>query len=1178
MRLNHSMVSISNTLFLGKGNENMRNKKIVAQLAALSLVFGMAGVGTSWADEIIIDGQVPTILDPATRNDVTDSTTWLTKNEDGSFTVSNRDVKGAWNYNNSKLIANNVNFIDGGENFAEVGPSDGSTFIMNGGSIQTTDMRFSADSGSTAIINDAKITTGAFSNNSEVTLKNCTTSGSILYAGNAYAEENEDGTIDNAPVAEGLHEGRFTIDGGTANVKNVLVQNKALFTVTNGATLDLTGDTSAWDKELVEATGITNKGNLTVRAWGPNTDLAERENNTYINHLDQASTFKVTGKSTVKADTIDLQGNTPGKDDKTGKEIINRAKFIAEGNSNVTVNNMNIGKYGYGNFNDSQLTVNGNLSVTGIGYEDNYKYPYGLEMTGGSATLNEVVMTNYGEVAFNDATVTAKNITVADSSLKITGGSFKADTLTIKEKDYDEDNDNVELSVMNGKVELNNATFEEYGHADIKDSQFTVNGTLSLVASEPIADKGVNFFGGTATLNDVKTNHRELEFTGTTTNAKTVTANDSTIRFMGGTFNADDVSLTDNTAFCAYRNANVDVKNMTADHSYVYVGRSDDIFDDEVSAADMYVQKLTLKNDSQIVLAAGTLNSDTIDLDKSTIDIEGVGTLIANKMTLNDTTLSLKGIEQGKTATLSLADIAAYDVAKNGVHVEVKDQLVMNGGTLTVNDGSTLTTNKMALTGNSKVEVTGDKSSYTINGSGDSDNVIDEGSKIHATKGGTINIAKGAAIKATADADNNVNTIIISDASSKVNFGGENKLFVKDAKTNENYNISNAVKTADGQTTGKTFDTIYGDNIFTEGTKVGDDGTVVFKKNYEEAMQTSRFANIIKAADQSTGVLKDFLNTAYGELNGGDITKGNAALDHAVTAGEMAGVTHGTYGFAEDLSGMVAAHKADGQGIWAQYLRQDKKVDGFKVGGRDAKYDVKYNGFLIGGDFATSETSRTGIAFAYADGNNTSKDGIYTKNDTKYYGGDIYHQFTAGGIQYKADIGYIKSENDLKQIQLGTTITGSTDGNTFFAGIRGEKEIALGASSLTPYAGLRFYRVHTGDFTDSLGMKHETENANIWNLPIGVIYRHEVQNGNWNVTPVAELGYNFVMGDKDTKETVRFGTAADTFAFDIGESSFIGRLGVEANNGTWTLGGGYRYQKGSDTQSNQWYLQAGFHF
>ena len=1109
----------------------MRNKKIVAQLAALSLVFGMAGVGTSWADEIIIDGKVPTILDPATGNDVTDSTTWLTKNEDGSFTVSNRDVKGAWIYNNAKLIANNVNFTDGGDYFAEVGPENGSTFIMNGGSIQTTDMRFSASTGSTAIINDAKVTTGAFANNSEVTLKNCTTTGSILYAGNEYPEENEDGTFDKTPLEEGVPEGRLTIDGGAAHVNNVLVQNKAQFTVKNGATLDLTGDTSAWDKELVEATGITNKGNITVRAWGPNTESAEKENNKHINQLDQASTFKVTGKSTVKADTIDLQGNTPGKDDKTGKEIINRAKFIAEGNSNVTVNNMNIGKYGYSNFNDSQLTVNGKLSIESIGKDDGYDKPYGLEFIGGSANLNEVSVTKYGELGFSSAAVTAKNVTVDNSSVESCDGTFQADVVNL----------------------ANDSELDFYDGVNAKIGQLT-------------ADNSGVYLG-----NLTDENGKESKGTPNVTISQMTLKNNSDFLLEKGSLHSDTMTLTEN-ATAKFRNGvKADIGQLTADASHVYLTA------DSENEPNISISQMTLKNNSGLVLEKGTVNSDVIQMDDSSIDIQGVGTLIAKKMTLNNTTLSLHGIEN-TVATYDLGSIGLYDVTKDGVKVDVTDKLEMNGGTLIVNDGSKLTTQKTALTGNSAIEVSGTNSTYTISGSANDDNVIDAGSQINAIKGGTVNVEKDTAIKASIGEGNKINTIISADKDSTVSMGQNTRLVIKDAKANVKYNVKDVVDNKGNSVGEKQFSEFYGDTIFTKSTgKVNPDGTITLENNEAALAQTSMTPHLAIAAFNSTGALNTFFKSAF-NATGATQESGNNALDHATGAAEMAGVTHGTYGFAEDLSGMVAAHKADGQGIWAQYLRQDKKVDGFKVGGRDAKYDVKYNGFLIGGDFATSETSRTGIAFAYADGNNTSKDGIYTKNDTKYYGGDIYHQFTAGGIQYKADIGYIKSENDLKQIQLGTTITGSTDGNTFFAGIRGEKEIALGASSLTSYAGLRFYRVHTGDFTDSLGMKHETENANIWNLPIGVIYRHEVQNGNWNVTPVAELGYNFVMGDKDTKETVRFGTAADTFAFDIGESSFIGRLGVEANNGTWTLGGGYRYQKGSDTQSNQWYLQAGFHF
>lgn len=602
--------------------------------------------------------------------------------------------------------------------------------------------------------------------------------------------------------------------------------------------------------------------------------------------------------------------------------------------------------------------------------------------------------------------------------------------------------------------------------------------------------------------------------------------------------------------------------------------------------ADVTVHQLNMKGNSTIAIENGQLNSDQITMDKSTIDIAGVGTLIANKMTLNNTTLSLSGI-QNKAATLALdadEDIQPLDVTQNGVTVEVKDTLDMKGGMLQVNDGSKLITNQMKLANGSTVNVVGPGSSYTINGK---ENVMSGNAQIAVTGGGSVKLAEGAGIKAEADANNKVKTIITADAGSTVDVT-KGSLYIANAKRDGTvYDVSTAVKSGT-ENKGNAFDKIYGNSRRTIAIKKDANGNYTFKSNIDEIAKNSPIYNILNEADQNEGKLAEFaefMDKALGEGTFGEgMTEAqqnalaNNALEHAAAIAEMAGVTHGTYGFAQDFSGMIADHKGEGSGIWANYLRQDKKVDGFQVAGRKAKYDVKYNGFLIGSDLISDETSRTGIAFAYADGSHTEKDGVIGKNDTKYYGGDVYHHFTADGIQYKADIGFIKSDNDLEQTQLGTTIKGSVDGNAFFAGIRAEKKIALGASSLTPYAGLRYYRIHTGDFTDSLGMKHETENANLWNLPVGVEFRHEVKNGNWSLTPVAEIGYNFAMGDKDTKETVSLGNAADTFAFDIGESAFLARLGVEAENSTWTLGGGYRYQKGSDTQSNQWYIQAGYRF
>ena len=77
-----------------KRGMQMKSKKMLAQIAAFSLVFGMTGVVSSLADEIILDGT--TVKFP---NDAIS----LVKNEDGSFSEVPSE---------SIMITSDYNFID----------------------------------------------------------------------------------------------------------------------------------------------------------------------------------------------------------------------------------------------------------------------------------------------------------------------------------------------------------------------------------------------------------------------------------------------------------------------------------------------------------------------------------------------------------------------------------------------------------------------------------------------------------------------------------------------------------------------------------------------------------------------------------------------------------------------------------------------------------------------------------------------------------------------------------------------------------------------------------------------------------------------------------------------------------------------------------------------------------
>ncbi len=545
-------------------------------------------------------------------------------------------------------------------------------------------------------------------------------------------------------------------------------------------------------------------------------------------------------------------------------------------------------------------------------------------------------------------------------------------------------------------------------------------------------------------------------------------------------------------------------------------------------------QKLTIKNENLISLYnQGTMQVGTLVSDGGVTRIVGDGTLTVEEAILSPTSFQL-GSESDESDPSSIK--------------MTTKKLSLQSGELSIYSGS-----------------------YEIQGE---ENVFGEGAKISVKSGGTFSMAEGAAIHAEADQNRKMKTVVEAEEDANVDVS-KGTLYISNVKTDgKPYDISTAVMRTDTTPLGN-FAKVYGASRSVVGTKIGE-WQYAFGSSISEIAKDSAIPNILIAADASSGALKDFIDKAFGV--GMTDAEGHNAFEREVSMAGMLGVTHGTYSFAEDMSGLIADHAGKECGIWATYVHRDRNVDGFSAIGRKAKYDMKYNGILLGGDFRTRENARTGLAFMYADGSHTGKDGVSGKADTKYYGLDVYHYFQAGGVSYKADIGYIKSDYDLEQTQLGMTVKGDVGGNAFFAGIRAEKDFACGTGKVTPYAGLRYYRVHTGDFTDSFNVKHETSTVNIWSLPLGVEFRHESKNGAWTVSPVAELGYRFILGGKDTNETMHYNTASNSYRIDVAENSFLARLGIEAESPAWSLGGGYRYQKGSNSRANEWYLQVGYRF
>ena len=321
-------------------------------------------------------------------------------------------------------------------------------------------------------------------------------------------------------------------------------------------------------------------------------------------------------------------------------------------------------------------------------------------------------------------------------------------------------------------------------------------------------------------------------------------------------------------------------------------------------------------------------------------------------------------------------------------------------------------------------------------------------------------------------------------------------------------------------------------------------------------------------------------------LKSGDADKATVAINSVANMGELAGVNHGTYSMSNAMTDAVANHLSlathgeQDKDIWAHYIHNKEDIDGMDFGGVDGSYEAQYNGIVVGSDLYKNGKTTAGIALSYADGNiNGSNIASSTKNDAEYYGASLYGRIDNGNSAILGDISYMHSDNDITQNNSGHEITASADADAFSIGIRAEQAYEAGAGKFVPYAGIRYMHLGAGDYSNSLGMEYNADDQNLWLLPVGVTYSAEVQSGDWTVKPIAEVGYVWTMGDRDTDQTVSLNGASDTFGFETADSgSFIGRLGIEAEKADVTYGLSYEYQKGDTVKANKWMANLTFSF
>ncbi|HIX83097.1 MAG TPA: autotransporter outer membrane beta-barrel domain-containing protein [Candidatus Megamonas gallistercoris] len=398
---------------------------------------------------------------------------------------------------------------------------------------------------------------------------------------------------------------------------------------------------------------------------------------------------------------------------------------------------------------------------------------------------------------------------------------------------------------------------------------------------------------------------------------------------------------------------------------------------------------------------------------------------------------------------------------------------------------------------------------------------------------------------------------------------------------------------------------------YAEGSNADNKFTVIYKENADlsdaerQRAVDAAVASFGRYGENTRGIWNGIIGNGTATNPGAkdmfrdfSISTNTAAVEQGLYTGMMlgedSGVTSNAISMAQDFADNAQLRLSftqdnltdetvgeKGGAIWAKYLHNSHDLDDMGSSFGPISADNDYDGIMVGADFARKGNFQSGIAFAYGDGDGS---GRVTKNDFDMWGVSLYGNVKNGDTNIIGDIGFSQSSNDIESNLWGQAYNADRDLDIFTMGVRAEKLYRNGDTQIVPYTGLRYMRVNPDDYSTTYNGKkafdYDTDNMNIWTLPIGVSLRNEtVTESGWNITPRLDLAYIWAFGDTDNDLTVNAGSGYDTLNYTVMDSgSFLGSIGVDFSNGDWTYGLGYSYQKGSHAENNRWFVNIDYNF
>lgn len=989
-----------------------------------------------------------------------------------------------------------------------------------------------AEKGGKVTINDAVLNTGvsAFGNGSEVTVKNSSisTKGSIyalaggkIYlngdANTVYSVDGEDVFMVLTTKKDGTSdESLIEINGGTLKAENLRY---------------LVGkdDSNHWLTELKDDGYVITKGGIVLKDNGV---IETKGDQIFERGVDITSDEAVLASTSgdVTNDAISYEGGTLRlTDEKYSLNYVATAKKALDALAYDSTTSIVM---------TGDLVTNGEINEITVGE---------AASVGDEIALDKVIVNADKNLLVGSTTATG-NIEGVEVKDKVANG-FSAGKLNLAA-------DSTGMVITNGEnVTLGGSAGDEL--ITVGGNVVTDASKLKVVVGTTSGVAGVTDNTGSFTIgNSLATSDTEYTLSGSVT-----VNNDSTLNVNGQTYVKGGVEL--NSGSVNVGNGTL-VSDVTATGKVNITGNADitnlTVVEgtDGTSTDSSVINIGNSKKAGNVTVETANLQGATVFLDPTWVD--GAEITDASKMAVAGT--------DGKVTLNGKYVVGENSVMSFGVDNNEKAQETFAKTGLTWGEDAITA----GLYINGSVDLTG--GAVVVNGG------LEE-VPAAAPANGTFTAAANSVVMVDGQKINGTEAAITGVTEANVDIKENSKLYINGAKKGEIYHVIDGVANkgwADENIisnnallvfTGKNADNQF--NVSGEYDKVANvygTGAVEIASIVDKTLETK------KEGDAAF----DFFNAAANSNNNATKDAQIAAFNSVANMGELAGVNHGTYSMSNAMTDAVAHHLSlathgeQDKDIWAHYIHNKEDIDGMDLGGIDGSYDAQYNGIVVGSDLYKNGKVTAGIALSYADGNiNGSNIASSTKNDAEYYGASLYGRIDNGNSAILGDISYLHSDNDITQNNSGHEITASADADAFSIGIRAEQAYEAGAGKFVPYAGIRYMHLGAGDYSNSLGMEYNADDQNLWLLPVGVTYSAEVQSGDWTVKPVAEVGYVWTMGDRDTDMTVSLNGAADSFGFETADSgSFIGRLGIEAEKANVTYGLGYEYQKGDTVKANKW--------